>query len=125
MGDPEQQTMVVLDGIVDALGVIVGLTRLHLPAEHSTAAALSHARSNEPQSLSLCGLTTGQIVAREGVDTELPMCVICMNVAANLILTAEHIGGRIKTRHTSFTAPTACTLQPRSSGKDSDPQPSP
>jgi hypothetical protein len=31
-----RQRAVVIDGVVDALGVIVGLTRLHLPAEQGT-----------------------------------------------------------------------------------------
>jgi len=36
------------------------------------------------------------------------MCVICMNVAANLILTAEQIGGRVRARHRVGAAPRPC-----------------
>lgn len=97
MGEHGQRAAVVLDGVVDALGVIVGPTRLHLPAEHG-AAFSSRCGGAEPQAQSLCGLTAGWIVARDGVDSDLPMCVICMNVAANLILTAEEIRGRVRAR---------------------------
>jgi hypothetical protein len=99
MGDPEQKAVVVLDGIVDALGVIVGLTRLHLPGQQCLPAP-SRSRGSEPPSESLCRLTTGRIVPRDTVDTEFPMCANCMNVAASLIVTAEHIGGRLRARST-------------------------
>ena len=92
-----QQRAVVIDGVVDALGVIVGLTRLHLPAEQGTTNS-SRCDAGECHAQSLCGLTTGRIVTRDGVEGGLPMCVICMNVAANLILTAEQIGGRVRAR---------------------------
>jgi hypothetical protein len=99
MGDPEQKAVVVLDGIVDALGVIVGLTRLHLPGQQCLPAP-SRSRGSEPPSESLCRLTTGRIVPRDTVDTEFPMCANCMNVAASLIVTTEHIGGRLRARST-------------------------
>lgn len=97
MGVSQQRT-VVIDGVVDALGVIVGLTRLHLPAEQGKTNP-SRCDADERHAQSLCGLTTGRIVTRDCVECRLPMCVICMNVAANLILTAEHIGGRVRARH--------------------------
>jgi len=62
-----QQWAVVIDGVVDALGVIVGLTRLHLPAEQGTT-NLSRCGGGECHAQSLCGLTTGGIVARDGVE---------------------------------------------------------
>jgi hypothetical protein len=100
MPDQSLQRSVVLDGLIDALGIIVGATRRHLPAQHSVAAANGCGTAGASRSQSLCGLTTGRVVARDTVDTELPMCVICMSVAANLLLTTEQIGSRIRTRRT-------------------------
>jgi len=100
MPDQNPQRSVVLDGLIDALGVIVGGTRRHLPAQQGVAAATGCGTAGEPRSQSLCGLITGRVVARDTVDTELPMCVICTTVAANLLLTTEQIGSRIRTRRT-------------------------
>lgn len=95
--DQDFQRLVVLDGLIDALGVIVGATRRHVPAQHSVATANGFA-VGALRSYSLCGLITGQVVPRDSADSELLMCVTCMNVAANLILTTEHIGGRLRAR---------------------------
>jgi hypothetical protein len=105
MGDREQRAVVV-DGVVDALGVVVGLTRLHLPGEQGTVAR-DRCEVGEPQAQSLCGLMTGRVVGRDSVDGERPMCEICMKVAGNLILTTEQIGGRIRTRRTGHDVPIA------------------
>jgi hypothetical protein len=98
--DQNPHQSVLLDGLIDALGVIVGVTRRHLPAQQDVAPANGRGAAGEPRTQSLCGLTTGRVVARDSVDNELPMCVTCMNVASNLILTTEQIGGRIRTRRT-------------------------
>jgi ribosomal protein S14 len=79
--EPEPEMVVLLEGVVDALGVIVGEQRLHLPADPALPARRT---GRAPISASLCGRTSGGVYARSVVD-DLGMCRICMVTAANRI----------------------------------------
>jgi hypothetical protein len=79
--EPEPEMVVLLEGVVDALGVIVGDRRLHLPADQVVPAQCT---GRAPISTTLCGKTAGGVYARSVVDDR-RMCRICMVTAANRI----------------------------------------
>ncbi|MGH3381092.1 MAG: hypothetical protein ACRDP6_40800 [Actinoallomurus sp.] len=70
---------VLLEGVADALGVIVGEQCLHLPADPHALPARRRGRGLRSQSL--CGKTAGGLYVR-GVVAELRMCRNCLVIAA-------------------------------------------
>ena len=76
MGVRDPQRVVVLDGVVEALGVIVGKSCLHLPEQG--------AECGGDGSLSLCGRVRGAVGPHAPGD-RLPVCVLCLNVASGRI----------------------------------------
>jgi ribosomal protein S14 len=80
--EPGHDMAVLLEAVVDALGVIVGEGRLHLPADVRAVPARRPGRG--ARSKTLCGTTSGGVYAR-GVVDDLGMCRICMVTAANRI----------------------------------------
>jgi hypothetical protein len=78
----DQEMQILLTGIIDVLGVIVGDRRLHLPTNGPPLSA--HRRDGGPRRRALCGKTSGGVFARQAF-AELPMCRNCLRIAANLI----------------------------------------
>jgi len=84
--EPEAEMVVLLEGVVDVLGVIVGPSRLHMPAESGHLKAVRQDR-RQP-AIALCGKTFGRVRARYDAP-EAPMCRNCTRIAANAIRAGE------------------------------------
>ena len=78
----EAEMVVLLEGVIDVLGVIVGPSRLHMPAESGHLKALRKDRGQPV--VALCGTTVGGVSARYEV-ADAPMCRNCTRIAANLV----------------------------------------
>ena len=62
MVEHDAEMGVLLEGVADVLGVIVGPSRLHMPAESGHLKVLRKDRGQ--QVLALCGKTVGGVSAR-------------------------------------------------------------
>ena len=82
----ESEMVLLLDGVIDVLGVIVGPSRLHMPTESGHLKALRKDRGQPV--LALCGKTVGGVSARYEV-ADAPMCRNCTHIAANLIRSGD------------------------------------
>ena len=78
----ESEMVLLLNGVIDVLGVVVGPSRLHIPAESGHRKALPK-DCGQPVS-ALCGTTVGCASARYEV-ADAPMCRNCTRIAANLV----------------------------------------
>jgi hypothetical protein len=78
----DAEMTVLLEGVIDAMGVIAGPTRLHIPADSGHLKALRQDRGQ--CTMALCGKAFGGVSARYEVP-EAPMCRNCTRIAANLI----------------------------------------
>jgi hypothetical protein len=81
-GDLDPEMQILLAAVTDVLGVIVGNTRLHLPANGLAVAA--RRREGAPRRRTLCGKLAGDVSARQVVK-DMRMCRNCMHIAANLV----------------------------------------
>jgi hypothetical protein len=79
----EAEMMVLLEGVIDALGVIVGPTRLHMPAESGHLKALRQDRGQ--RAMALCGKGVRRRVHARYEVSDAPMCRNCTRIAVNLI----------------------------------------
>jgi hypothetical protein len=80
--DVDSEMQILLAAVTDVLGVIVGDTCLHLPANGPAIAA--RRRDGEPPQQALCGKTAGALSTRQAVK-DMRMCQNCVRIAANLV----------------------------------------
>ena len=80
--ETDQGMQILLTGIIDVLGVIVGDRCLHLPTDGPPLSA--HRRDGGPRQRALCGKTSGGVFARHAF-AEMPMCRNCLHIAANRV----------------------------------------
>jgi hypothetical protein len=84
--DQDHEMQVLIAGVIDALGVIVGAERLHLPAD--SVPLVKRRRDGGPHQRSLCRAARGGVYPRHTIP-DLQLCHNCLRIAAQLIRAAE------------------------------------